>query len=219
MFEKYFIPLRDNIDARHLRERALIFICLLAVVFVLWSLFIQSHVDKRSRELRSDAAAINSQREKLSTEIAEATRLLTADPNREQKNRITQLEQEIQQADQSLISVSQGLVLASDLPQLLRQTLAQTTKLKLNSLETLPTRELALRATTLGGQGAGVYQHAVVLHLSGSYFQVLDFVKALEATGVRFYWDRLDYQVQRYPQAEIEIRVYTLSTDRGPLGG
>lgn len=219
MFEKYYLPLRDIIDGRNLRERVLIFICLLAVVFFCWSLLIQSHLDKRQRQLQSELTEINSRSESLTAEMVQATRQLATDPNLEQKNRIAQLEKQVQQADQSLVNLSQGLVLANELPQLLRQTLAQTTKLKLISLETLPTRELALRAATQEGQGVGVYQHTVMLRLSGNYFQVLDFAKALESTGVRFFWDRLDYQVKNYPHADIELRVYTLSTDRGPLGG
>ena len=64
----------------------------------------------------------------------------------------------------------------------------------------------------------GVYEHVVEMRASGSYFQIIQFLTALEALSWRFYWQRLDYKVTEYPNAEIILRVYTLSSEEGLLG-
>jgi len=65
---------------------------------------------------------------------------------------------------------------------------------------------------------AGVYQHAVELRVSGNYNQILHFLIALERLPWRFYWQSLDYKVEHYPNAEVTLRVYTLSSEEGLFG-
>jgi len=67
-------------------------------------------------------------------------------------------------------------------------------------------------------ESVGVYKHSTSLKIKGGYFQVLEYVRRLENLTWRFYWDRMSYSVSTYPQAEIEIRVYTLSAEEGLLG-
>jgi len=67
-------------------------------------------------------------------------------------------------------------------------------------------------------QGSGVYKHGVVLKLRGDYFRVLGLMKSLENLSWKFYWDSLDYKVVEYPQAEIELKVFTLSSEEGLFG-
>ncbi len=216
--DKRLEQIRHNIDKRSMRERMLIFLCLLALVFMFWTLIVQASIDNQGRDLRSQSQALNAKREDLNVQIAQATRRLSTDPNREQKNRIQQLEQAINDADQQLVSSFQGLVLASELPGILQQVLAETRRVRLIKVQTLPVRELTLGSSSTGARGVGVYEHTVLLQVSGTYFQLVDFLRALESASARFYWEQLDYRVTAYPTAEIDIRVYTLSTEKGPIG-
>jgi len=65
---------------------------------------------------------------------------------------------------------------------------------------------------------AGVFKHAVVMQLSGGFFETKQFIEALEALPWRLYWDSLEYSVSQYPSAIITLQVYTLSTDEGAFG-
>ncbi|TVZ38421.1 MSHA biogenesis protein MshJ [Alteromonadaceae bacterium 2753L.S.0a.02] len=64
----------------------------------------------------------------------------------------------------------------------------------------------------------GVYKHAVRITLQGNYFSVVDYLQRLEHLKWRFYWDFIDYHVDKYPSAIVTLEVYTLSTDRGMFG-
>jgi MSHA biogenesis protein MshJ len=65
---------------------------------------------------------------------------------------------------------------------------------------------------------AGIYKHTVVLRVSGSYFELLDFLQILESSQWHFYWEQLDYRVTNYPNADILLRVYTLGAEKGRIG-
>ena len=58
----------------------------------------------------------------------------------------------------------------------------------------------------------GMFKHTIELHIKGSYFQVHQLLQAIEQSPWRFYWSRMDYQVISYPNAEIKLELYTLST-------
>lgn len=214
--------LQQKIDSRILRERVLLFLTALAVVFLLWSLMFQNAIDARQSELSNQLDTVRIQRQALDAQIATISLAVANNPNTEKQHTIATLKAERAQLDADLANLSQGLVSAAELPQILQDVLLQTGELKLVQMQTLPVQELQLAGveTNDGAEvnGAGVFKHEVVLKVSGNYFQVLTFLTSLESTRWRFYWEQLDYAVTEYPNADIELRVYTLSAEKGLLG-
>lgn len=225
-----FVQLQEKIDARNIRERGLLFLCVLAVVMLLWNLLVQSSLDKQQQLLESQLKDISTQRKNLDTQVASITLALATDPNLEQKNHITKIKADIVELDNQLGSLTQGLVSVEKLPQILQEMLTKMSRLTLTRVQTLAAEELPLvlasnasdtappSATDASATGTGVYKHSVVVRVSGSYFELLEFVQMLEASEWRFYWEQLDYRVTRYPKADILLRVYTLSAEKGYLG-
>lgn len=216
--------LRQKIDARNIRERSLLFLCVLAVVFLLWNLLVQSSLDKSEQALNTQLKDLKTQRQSLETQVTAISQALATDPNLEQKNHIAQLKSQISALDTQLGGLSQGLVSADDLPGILQEMLAKTSTLTLTHVQTLPVEELPLTFATQVENAeaeevsAGIFKHGVVLRVSGSYFQLLEFLHLLETSSWRFYWEQLDYRVTTYPNADILLRVYTLGAEKGRLG-
>lgn len=215
---------QEKIDARNIRERSLLFLCALAVVFLLWNLLVQSSLDKNEQLLSAQLKDLKTQRQSLETQVTAIAHALSTDPNLEQKNHIIQLKSQINALDVQLGGLSQGLVSADDLPGILQEMLAKTTTLSLTHVQTLPVEELPLTFATQNKNStseeisAGIFKHGVVLRVSGSYFQLLEFLHLLETSSWRFYWEQLDYRVTTYPNADILLRVYTLGAEKGRLG-
>ncbi len=220
--------IQEKIDARVIRERALIFLTALAVIFMLWNFLVQSTFDTQILETQSQLDAITAQRTTMQTQVAAITQNLLIDPDKQKKAQVEQLQTDIHELDNQLQSVSQNLIKADDLPQALQEVLQKTRQLTLLEVKTLPAKELQFApvVTTAAGQApgvveenkAGVYQHVVELRVSGSFSQVLQLLIALERLPWRFYWQSLDYSVVHYPNAEVTLRVYTLSSDEGLFG-
>lgn len=232
MFESlkldYLISLQEKIDARIMRERALILATVFAIIFMLWTFAVQSSIDKKTQETRDSLAALATQRTTVQTQIAAATQSLLNDPDKQKQEQIKQLQIDIAGVENQLQNVSQNLIKAEHLPQALQEVLQKTQQLTLLEVKTLPAQELHFtevktntqnsQPTELEESRAGVYQHAVELRISGSYNQLLQLLISLEHLPWRFYWQSLDYHVDQYPNAEVILRVYTLSSEEGLFG-
>ncbi len=70
------IQLQEKIDARVIRERALIFFTALAFVFMLWNFVVQSSIDKQTQAARTQLDLLATQRTAMQTQIAAATQSL-----------------------------------------------------------------------------------------------------------------------------------------------
>jgi MSHA biogenesis protein MshJ len=217
-----FHQLQEKIDARNLRERALLLLCSLAMLFLLWDLVVQSGLTREQKRLTSELNEVSAQRRALNDQLSVLALALASDPNLEQKNRLQQLTREIDDINARLAGLTQGLIAADDLPKILQDMLIKTSSLRLEQMQTLPVEELSLvnqkDASVAGQPSAGIFKHAVVLRVSGTYFELLEFLQQLESSPWRFYWEQLDYRVRDYPHADILLRVYTLGAEKGALG-
>jgi MSHA biogenesis protein MshJ len=226
----FLIKIQEKIDARIMRERGLIFVTIIAFIFMFWNFAIQTSIDKKTEETRKSLDALATQRTVLQTQITAATQSLMNDPDKQKKEQVAQLETDIGGVEAQLQTVSQNLIRAEQLPQALQEVLQKTQQLTLLEVKTLPAHELqftevattnvsgAQQAPVAEEASAGVYQHTVELRVSGNFSQVLSFLIALEHLPWRFYWQSLDYSVNQYPNAEVKLRVYTLSSDEGLFG-
>lgn len=213
----------ERLDAFSLRERVLLLLCVLAVLIGAWQLLIELPQEQRREQIQQqrDAVAADTKNQRAQLEA-----LASISSGESLTRELEQLRNQVAQLDESLASLSQGLVSADHLPEILQEVLVSTTELTIRRVRTLPVEELHLSAAgdagsrndEQGGPSTGVYRHSVELEVAGDYFEVLNFLQRLEGLRWRFYWDRLDYEVADYPMGEILLRVYTLSAEEGLLG-
>ena len=213
---------QEKFENLQTRERVLVLVVFLALIYMLWSLSFGSKIDSENRQLQRSVSELKVKLDAQNLEIQSLRTLTAQDPDRILRQELAQLVTDIEKVDQSLAAMSVGLVPAKELPLILEKVLLQTGKLALVSLQTLPIEELQLSIpveSAASTPATGVYRHSVLLTLRGAYFSLHDYLLALEQLPWRFYWDSLDYHVGAYPQADITLKVYTLSTERGVIGG
>jgi len=212
----------ERVEAYSLRERVLLLLCLIAVLIGLWQWLIELPQERQREQIEQQRTAVANDRDAQQAQLAALMRTEAyARPARE----LEQLQGTLDELNASLASLSQGLVSANQLPQILQEVLISTTELQLRRVRTLPVEELPLTKAADGTEAAepvetatGVFRHSVELDVSGDFFEVLSFLRRLEGLPWRFYWDRLDYEVMDYPVGDIRLRVYTLSAEEGLLG-
>jgi len=218
--------LLEKIDARVFRERVLIFITLLALIFLVWNFTVQAKFDRARDSLNAEAEKITTEQRTVETQITTLTMAMASDPAIAKATDIRKLNSDIAEVEARLSGLSQGLISAEQLPKVLEDVLHRTVKVKLLQVRTLAAAELqlvtAVPATNnqdapVSG-GTGVYKHGVLIRVAGSYSQLIQLMTEIEALQWKFYWESLDYTVKQYPNAEIDIRVFTLSSEEGLLG-
>jgi len=215
--------IQERIDARIMRERLLIFFSMLAFIFMVWN-FVQSSFDKEKEATRTQLDSLVTQRAAIEAQMAATSQSLLNNPNTIKTEQIQQLQTDIRNLEIQLQNVSHNLIKANQLPLALQEVLQKTEELTLLGVNTLPTQELQFvvaqgaAAPADSENNAGVFQHSVELRVKGSFTQVLQLLISLERLPWRFYWQSLDYKVDQYPNAEVKLRVYTLSSEEGLLG-
>jgi MSHA biogenesis protein MshJ len=137
----------------------------------------------------------------------------------------------VQEGDAALRSFGTSLVPAADMLPVLDHMLAQAGGLRLRSMQSLARTELATAAVTSAPAAAAssptsttapptapaLYRHGVELTVEGSYADLLDYLRALEAMPQRLLWGGVQMKVDQYPKAVLTLRLFTLSLDRGWL--
>ena len=105
----------------------------------------------------------------------------------------------------------------SDLANLLSSLLQQSNDLELVSLEEIPVAIKDKVPEKIRGLHKVLEQKItatdIVLKVRGSYFSVLSYLKSVEKeAGLGIFWKSIDYAVDKYPAAEVQVVIRTLGT-------
>lgn len=206
-----------------LRERILVQIVLLTVIFFICDTLMLSHHQRQIRQitiernnLDDEIAAFDDVLLASQTTLEHAKRRYFAD-----KNAIEQAEMTLQAKQIQIENKLNRLVPPTQIVDLLRNLLSKTDGLNVISINNEPVRDITLTIdndNTTAADQTLLYEHAVTIKLSGNYQQLYDYLMAIESTGWELFWNTLHYQVIDYPNAEITLRVLTVSTDKHWIG-
>jgi MSHA biogenesis protein MshJ len=213
---------RERFDALQPRERNIILILALVVVAFLWDLLCYSPLQRSITKTQDGIVSTADQITQLGNQVRELTQPGSGNPVRVLQDRKQNLKVAIKQLDSSIEQLTGNLIPAKKMVQVLEDVLRQSSNLQLVAVKNLPVRRLitgteADISVTHASDGA-LYLHAVELELRGSYFETLSYLQALEGLPWQVIWDQLEYRVDRYPQADIRLRINTLSSSAGLLG-
>jgi MSHA biogenesis protein MshJ len=234
MWQKKLKRVEQQFNHLILRERLLLLAAVLAGFYMVFDLVWISPAQKQQLTQSASVDAAQKQLDGLRAEETVLAKVIANDPNIRLKKQQDALVVQLKQLDAEIIALSQGLVTAEQLAAMLQEVLKLSGQLQLQRLSTqLPQRlepasaqqdtakEAEKNPATAAANPAApvlgevhLYRQPVSLVLRGNYFEVLDYLKKLEATAWRFYWDALFYKVVNHPEAEVEIRVYGLSVEK-----
>ena len=108
--------------------------------------------------------------------------------------------------------MSGKLVQPADMAAVLSRVMSQQGGVTLLGMQNRPPESLFFRTGNSDAGALVIYKHGLDLSLKGSYLDVLQYLAEIESLGVRFFWERVEYKTVGYPEGEITIQVFTLST-------
>ena len=233
MKEKWSL-LKSRFESFEMRERLLIVGAAAALVYLLWDFLLLQPMGKEMQIVVARERVARQAIQITEAEITVLQNIAKKDPNIALRHEIDELRGKLANLDEQLDTLAVGLVPAQQLPKVMHNVLSKTGKLTIERLATLPPQEMALSAGTEievpaaeavvdegepVQQNAKIYKHSVVLNVTGDFGGVVQYLRELERSDWRFYWESLSYKVTSYPNAKIRIRVFTLSSQRGVLDG
>lgn len=212
------------LKALTLREKLLMLFVGIATMYAAWDAVFFGIFNKTHQQYMSKIDDVENELLNVDKQLNELTSqfIATGNPNQQLKLAINESNQHLQELEQSLSATFESLVPPKEVTNFIRSLLLENSGLKLIALNNEPVEviNLNLQAADKSQQNdsARLYQHATNIKLSGDYVALYNYLIKLEQSEWTLYWDQLQYQVTTYPNAEITLRIYTLSTDEHWLG-
>ena len=159
---------------------------------------------------------------------------------RQRQTELDHWRRRVREGEEALQAQQSALVGPERMLALLDQVLAQHGQVRLRSMQSLgrvdvlqgEAARVAAASSPAAGTTAGaasmpstaraasqpgqvtLYRHGVELTLEGSFAELLDYLRALQAMPQRVLWGKLSFKVEQHPKATLTLRLYTLSRDR-----
>ena len=198
------------------RERGLIALTLIVAILLLgWRLQIAPGLEQ-ARQARAQARSLQAESQTLSAQLAVLEAELALDPNQPLRQQRQRLQARLEELQTQLESLTGGLVSPEAMVVLLRQMLTRHKGLTLESVGHDPAQPV--RGAQDKDGPVGLYSHGVSVTVSGRYFELVEYLRELEALDDRLGWSALKYDVEEWPRGRLQIRLKTLSLSEEWLG-
>ncbi|MEQ8426225.1 MAG: hypothetical protein RLT87_06970 [Gammaproteobacteria bacterium] len=218
-----------RINERSVRERAIIFLGLIAILFSVWDSTVNTPLVNKQKAMISELNNKNAERLVLNTRLQELIVKSKADPDAENRARLQSLKEKLVSLETELEVSTRNLVKPEQMPRLLENVLNQTEGLTLHNLKSLGVSSLIEQpgdtdnpapatqqpgATTI----ASAYKHGLRIEFGGDYFSTMEYLEKLEQLEWGFFWDNFTLNVENYPDTRAAIEIFTLSLSREWIG-
>jgi MSHA biogenesis protein MshJ len=228
----------QRFDALTLRERAMISAALLVALLALaYTLMIEPELLKHRRM----SATMQQKQAEMKAFEAQVTALIASrahDPDRAERDRLAKLNQELAELESRVAAEERRFTAPSQMRTVIGGLLARSRGVSLVEMKTLAPTTIAESRSAAAKPAPGVkppaaakppaagkpqpserliYRHGLELTLTGSYLDLLAYVRDLEQLPTQLYWASLELDAADYPKVAMKLTVYTLSLDRAWL--
>ncbi len=204
------------------REKILLLITVPVVLIAFVQLLLINPLESAQKriemQMQKNAADISKITEQIKATQAQLAIHSTVKLDRQQQ----QLKKQIEAQKVVLASLMNKLVPPQIMAEVVEKMLKKRGKLKLLNLANLPPVGLPedgeVDPATNEKKAPIVYRHPLQLKFKGRFFDAVKYLIDLEKNGYGFYWDAIDYQVDKYPVATITLELSTLGTEEQWMG-
>lgn len=219
-----FKQLIARIDAFNRRERIMLFFAVIVCAYIIWNAVLLGPLEEEKKRYTDEVALLGGQISKIETEVNSIVQKHQIDPDKANKASLTRLVKDITVIDKKLKAATLGLITPKQMPGVLEDVLLKSKNVKLVRMESIPAVSM-VEQLGVGSKkpvtedvSAGIFRHGLLMEIEGSYLNTLLFLKSLEHLEWKLYWDSIEFKTKKYPNANVIIKVYTLSLDKGWIG-
>lgn len=224
----------EKMDGASLRERVLIFgAAALVLVALLNALLIEPQFAAQKR-LSREVAQRQGEIKAIQEQLQKVALARQASPDQAMQRQLATLRQRIAETEARLAEEQRKFAPPEQVGALLDQMLSRNRRLQLVDMRTLPAASLASGAPeadkpalpdkpalqkptaakpAVPAATSQIYRHGVEITVSGSYLDLLAYLRDLEKLPSQLYWGKIDLSVSTHPQVTLKLSVYTLSLD------
>lgn len=213
----------DNLEGRFNaiseREQKLLFY---AVPFVICFVFILGLIEPTVMQSIDTRDEINIKKIGLvsaSSNVDIVKAELSLDPDMEIRNQISGVNEQIVILEKLFANELEQLVPPYAMPLVLEQLLTKAKKLRLMSMSSIPPsnifnndgNDINPQNIIHNAIGPELFKHGLKIRFEGSFFDTRDFLISAEQMGWKLHWREILFDMNEYPQAQVDIELFTLS--------
>lgn len=226
-FEKWN-TLKAKTAALSLRERGIMLVVAIVLVFFIWAQFYFLSFEKELKTTKTEISKLQQLELSQQDELQSLMARLADDPNAQLLAEQRQINSKLDKLKEQIEIRLSHLIEPELMADVMRNVLSDYKGLRLVSAKNLEVEPLNLsevakkEANKTSSKSededqAVLFSHRFEMVLNGSYFQTIAFLKRLEEMK-GFYWTMLKYEVEEYPNAKVTLQLSTLSLDEDWIG-
>lgn len=194
MLNKLLLIINNEINFRSLRERVLLLVTGVIVIFTFfhWGLL----------------ESLDAEKQKLKENVANAKLI-----NQETNTQLAVLEQNNKKNTIAQPSNLNFIIKREDMPKVLAHLFANFQGLILVKFETIAEKDHGKTE-----KGKPLYRHDLKFTLDGDYDQLLKYLKHVENMPYQIIWKSIKYQITQFPKAKVEITFIVMSEQKNWIG-
>ncbi len=224
-FRKTLRGLAERIDAMTLRERGIIFVTVLVLLYFVASTLVLTPLRSQQQRLGNELKVKREQVAALNVQIQKIVHNATRDVDKENTEKLKLLRERIVLIDPRLAGMSQSLVSPRDMARFVEQVLTRNRALQVIRLESLAPAPVEGQAAPATGKAAavpaassGVHRHGMRIEVRGRYADLVNYLRALEAMPWKVFWGQVTLESEDHPMSKLTLVIYTLSLQPGWIG-
>jgi MSHA biogenesis protein MshJ len=209
-----------KMEAASLRERVMIFAGVAVLLIALLNAALIEPELVKQRRLSKEVADRQGDIKKMQEQLQTMALARQANPDQGNRRQLELLRGRIAVAEAKLTEEQRKFAPPERIGALLEEMLSRNRRLQLVDMRTLPAAALSTggaaqkpAASAAPAAGAPIYRHGVEITVSGSYLDLLAYLRDLEKLPNQMYWGKLDLSVTAHPKVTLKLSVYTLSLD------
>jgi MSHA biogenesis protein MshJ len=209
--------LAERVNGFSLRERGLLFLAILAAVFLLWDWAVMGPINERQKRTQDQLEQVRDRVTNLNESIQSMVQQRQRDPDAELTARRDALQEEVAKLETRINELHSGVSSPDRAVRVLARLLADRPDLSVVRLENLPSTPLVGTELANGGQ-AGIFVHRVRLVVESDFEGILGYMGLIENLPEGVYWESLKLEVPEWPRNRVEMVLYSLALNDGWLG-
>lgn len=213
------------------REQILVMVAGAAILLMLCDQLFWTPLSRSNALQKNTIANSRQQINQLTAANAEIAAKLSEDPDAELRRHLEAVDAHLAQQNEKLAKLTVNLIPPEEMANVLQKVLGERGNLQLLALRNepaehafTPSSETDTNAASAASdisentERVAIYRHGLTLELKGRYFDIVEYLRALENLQWHFYWEKLDYKVDKYPDAIVTLKIYTLSNRESWIG-
>jgi MSHA biogenesis protein MshJ len=197
-------------DALNPRERLLVALGGAVLLYAGADATMLSPTLAKQKQKQAELTQLAAGNAQLATQIASLPEAAASDPDEPLRLRIRSLKESLDEAEKRLEAESVNLISPEEMSRVLEEFVAKQDGLRLVGMQSLPAEPM-VAGVDENQKLPRLFKHGMVIEVEGGFDAIRRYLKALEASSWRLYWNNLELKTESYPRISAKLGVYTLS--------